>query len=289
MKVLACIKQIPDNMSLTYNVDTGKMENLSYVMNSTDEVAVEEAVRIKDKLGEVEVTVLTVGPPRAEDVLRRSLTRGADRAILLWDKLFENVSAHAVSVILAKAIRNSSYDIIFCGLGSGDEDNHFVGVHIANILDIPYISGVVRLEVTPDKKHVVIQRRLEKGERETVEISLPAVMGVDPNLNKPMYLSRRRLEAAARKPIIKQDAASLSIEPQDIKSMTTYLEFSQPKPRLKKGFTIDSSLPASERIGLILSGGGSKREKMRIMEKSPEESALALFNFLSEKDLLQRE
>lgn len=247
-------------------------------------MAVEEAVRIKNRMGQGNVWVVTVGPPRAEKVLRRCLAMGTDKAIHIWDAAFESIDAYTVSVILAKAISKLDYDLILCGLKSDDEGNSFVGACIAELLKIPYVSGIIKLEILPINKKVVVQRRLERGNREVVECPIPAVLAVDKGLNRPRYVSIRREKAMSERDITKLNVALLNIKPGSIKPMTKYLAFSQPKPRLKKGFTIDSSLPASERISLILSGGFKKREST--IEKKPRESASELIKFLTKNRII---
>lgn len=247
-------------------------------------MAVEEAIRIKDRMGQGNVLVVTVGPPRAEKVLRRCLAMGADKAIHIWDATFENIDAYNVSVILAEAISKLDYDLVLCGLKSDDEGNSFVGACIAELLKIPYVSGIVKLEILPTNKEVSVQRRLERGNIEVVECPLPAVLAVDKGLNQPRYVSIRRQIAAHERDITKLDAAALNIRSESIKSVTKYLAISQPKPRLKKGFIIDSSLDAFERIDLILSGGFQK--KGRTIEKTPRESASELIEFLTSNRII---
>jgi electron transfer flavoprotein beta subunit len=284
MNIVVCVKQVPDNKLLSYDINTNSIQNLYYVINSRDEVAVEEAIRIKSKMGYGNVWVVTVGPPRAERVLRRCLAIGADKAIHIYDSAFENIDAYGVSVVLAKAISTLDYSLVLCGLKSDDEGNSFVGACIAELLGIPYVSGVVKLEIFPVNNKVSVYRRLEKGDMEVVESPLPAVLAVERGMNQPRYVSIYKQMSALNREIIKLDATALNINLDSIKPMTKCLAISQPRPRLKKGFTIDSSLEASERINLILSGGFQKKE--RIIEKRPRESASELIKFLIDNKII---
>jgi len=284
INIVVCVKQVPNNKTISYNIETNSVQNLSYVMNSRDEVAVEEALRIKNMASQGNVWVVTVGPPRTEEVLRKCLAMGADKATHIWDATFEGVDAYALSVILAKAISKLDYDLVLCGSKSDDEGNGFVGACIAEILRIPYVSGIIKLEIFPTNKKAVAHKRLEKGDSEVVKCPIPAVLAVDKGLNQPRYVSIRKQKAALESEIIKLDASSLKIESEIIKPMTKYLAVSQPKPRLKKGFTIDSSLPADERMNLILSGGFKKKEQ--IIEKKPRELAFELMKFLVDNRII---
>jgi electron transfer flavoprotein beta subunit len=278
MNIIVCVKQVSDTGTVSYDIETGSVQNLSYVINSCDKVAMEEAITIKEKMRRGEVTALTVGPPRAEEILKRCQAMGADRVIRLWDNIFEDIDAHSVSIILARVISKLDYDLVLCGTSSDDECNSFVGACTAELLNIPYVSRVVKLEISSLTNKAVCSRALERGDREVVECPLPALLAVDKRLNKPRYVSIKRTKTKLRN-YSKLDSSSIESGPENIKPMTRCLAISQPKPRLKKGFTIDSNLPASERMKLILSGGLEKKEE-KIINKPPEKSASQLLEFL---------
>ena len=115
MNIIVCVKQVLDNETVSYDIETGSVQNLSYVINACDKVAMEEAIKIKERSRQGQVTALTVGPPRAEEVLKRCQAMGADRVIRLWDDIFEGIDARSVSIILARVLSKLDYDLILCG------------------------------------------------------------------------------------------------------------------------------------------------------------------------------
>ena len=278
MNIVVCLKQVPDVRMITYDLNTDSLQNVSYVLNSRDIVAMEEAVRMKERQSGVSVSAVTVGPPDADALLRICLGMGADEAIRIWDPVFKEFDAYATSTVLCRFIRQLKHDLILCGSKSDDEESSFVGACIGEQLRMPFVSRVVKLEIPPGKCSVVVERRLERGDREIVECPTPAVLAVEKGLNEPRYVSLGKQRSALKIEIVTVDASRLALKPQDMKPMTKRLAFSQSKPRLKKGFIIDSSLPASERVALILSGGVRKTE--RIVEKRPPDLARELVDFL---------
>lgn len=277
MNIAVCLKPVPDVRLITYDLSTDSLQNMSCVLDSRDIVAMEEAVRIKERLSG-RVTAVTVGPPCAEALLRTCLGMGADEAIRIWDPAFEEFDAYATSTILSRFMSKLKYDLILCGSKSDDEESGFVGAGIAEQLRMPFISRIVKLEYDPEKCSVVVERRLERGDRSVLKCPTPAVLAVEKGLNEPRYVSLGKQRSTLQIEIRRVGASELALEPADMEPMTKRLALSQVRPRLKKGFIIDSSLPASERVALILSGGFKKTEK--IVEKKPPDLARELMDFL---------
>lgn len=278
MRIIVCIKQVPDQTTITFNLETGKLDNIHYLMDPVDEVAVGEAIRIRERDGG-RVTAITLGPPRAEEVLRTALKMGADEAIHLCDEAFENIDVYSTSVVLAKQISKLQYDIILCGRESMDEANGFVGAAIAEWLDLPLVTSVTRLDIFADTMTARIHRRVKGGDREILECVLPAVFTVETVLRKPIYPPLRTILAGLKKEIIKVDAKSLGIDAASLEPAVVTLGISQPKPRLKKTATIDSKLSPAERIKLITSGG-IQQKGSKTVEKPPQAAAAEIIQFL---------
>jgi electron transfer flavoprotein beta subunit len=164
MDIVICVKQVPDTET-KIKVKDGQVDNTEtkYVVNPYDEYAIEEGLRIKERLGEGRITLITTGPERAKDALKSGLAVGADDAVHLVDESFEGSDPYATALILSKALEKTEYDIIFCGKQGVDEDHAQVGIALAELLDIPHVSVVTKLEIAEDRKSAVAHREMEGG------------------------------------------------------------------------------------------------------------------------------
>jgi electron transfer flavoprotein beta subunit len=290
MNIVVCIKQVADiNIPIRLNPETTSIESedLAYVVNPYDMLAVEEAVRIKEK-NEGQVILITVGPPSAETALRQCLALGADRAILLCDPAFAGSDGYATAAVLAKAIALFQYDLVLCGVRAIDTNAGQVGTAIAEMLDIALVTGVTEIEVSSEQKMVTVQRRLEGGNRDVVETPLPALLAVEAGLNKPRYPSLPSMIMAQRKEIERHDIHALGLSPREVGSSgakTHTIRLSAAKPRPKRIFTPDSSLSAAERMRLIMSGGIAEK-KADLLTGEPAELVSQLIQFLRQQKLL---
>jgi len=287
MRTVVCVKQVPDPTIVRFDIRTNSLENIHYIMDPIDEVAVSEAIGIREKNGG-EVIAITLGPPEAEEVLRISLKMGADQAIHLCDDTFDSLDVHATSVILAKQIAKLQYDLILCGNESMDDGNGFVGAGIAETLNLPLVTAVTRIDIFADTNTAIVHRRLKGGDREIVESPLPAVFTVETVLCKPVYPPLRTILAGLKKKITKLDAKAIGIDVRDIELTLAPLGISQLKPRLKKTATIDSSLSPAERMKLIISGGVQQKSSKTI-EKLPEAAAAEIIQFLIDNGIISKE
>jgi electron transfer flavoprotein beta subunit len=286
MNIIVCVKQVPDPIVVKFNIETGKLNNIHYLMDPVDEVAVSEAIRIRERDGG-KVIVITLGPPRAEEVLRNALKMGADEAIHLCDDDFENIDSYSTSVIIAKLISKLPYDIILCGRESMDEGNGFVGAAIAEWLNLPLVTAVTRLDVFSDTKIARVHRRLKGGDREILETSLPAVFTVESMLRKPVYPPLKTILSGIKKNIKNMNARSLGIDMKSIEPSMVVVSVSQPKPRLKKTATIDSKLSAHERMKLLMSGG-TQQKGSKTIEKPPQAAAAEIIQFLIANGIISK-
>lgn len=189
MKIVVCIKQVPDTNEVRINHETGTLirDGVPSIINPDDKNALEEALRIKDTYKDINVTILTMGPPQAKNALKEALAMGADDAILLTDRAFAGSDTWATATILSAALRKiEDYDIIFCGRQAIDGDTAQVGPEIAEFLDLPQITYVSNLEINENK--VIAQRATEDGHF-LIESSTPVVLTAIKELNSPRYMS----------------------------------------------------------------------------------------------------
>jgi len=234
MNIVVCVKQVPDTET-KIRVKDGRVDHseTKYVVNPYDEYAVEEGLRIKERMGEGTITLVSMGPERAKDALKSGLAVGAEEAIHLVDEAFEGSDPYATALILSKALQKLDYDIIFCGKQGVDEDHAQVGIILAELLDIPHVSVVTKLEISDDGKSILAHREVEGG-HEVVEAPLPAVITAQKGLNEPRYPTFKGIRAARKKPIHKKTAAELGIDPKAVGAAGAKLEiisFSPPPER----------------------------------------------------------
>ncbi len=210
MKILVCVKQVPDTESAfrPNASETGYDESgLVFRMNEYDEYAVEEAVRIKEKFRDVEITALSVGPDRAEAIVRRGLEFGADHGVHIVTPAECRMDALEVASLIARFAQDKSFDLLFFGIMSEDYQRCQTGPMVAALLDLPCTTTVISQNISEDRKSAVVERELERGRREVVELPLPGVMTVQSGINMPRYPNLTN-KLRARKQEIEVIAAS---------------------------------------------------------------------------------
>lgn len=188
MKVVVCIKQVPDTKGgVEFNPDgTLNRAAMLAIMNPDDKAGLEAALRLKDQYG-AEVTVVTMGLPKAEDVLREALAMGADNAILVTDRVLGGADTWATSQTLAGAIRNLDYDLIITGRQAIDGDTAQVGPQLSEHLGIPVISYTQELKVEGDS---VIVKRQYDDRYHMLKAKMPCLLTALAELNEPRYMTR---------------------------------------------------------------------------------------------------
>ena len=187
MKIIVCIKQVPDTKGgVKFNPD-GTLDRgaMLAIMNPDDKAGLEAALRIKDATG-AEVTVLTMGLPKAADVLREAIAMGADKGILVTDRVLGGADTWATSTTIAGAIRNLEYDLIITGRQAIDGDTAQVGPQIAEHLGLPVISYAQDIKVEGDK--VVVQRQYD-DRYHVLEAQMPCLVTALSELNEPRYMT----------------------------------------------------------------------------------------------------
>jgi electron transfer flavoprotein beta subunit len=212
VKIVACVKQVPDTASevkIDQDTSTLNLDGVETITNPFDEFAVEEALLTREKHGG-EVHVITMGPPQAIDVLRNAMAMGADQAYLLCDAAFAGADTLATAYTLSKAIEKiGEVDLVICGKQAIDGDTAQVGPGIAAWLKIPQLTYVSKVrELDPENRGIVVERMLEGG-IEVVKSSLPAVMTVVKDINDPRLPSLLGIRKAAKVDIPTWTAADL--------------------------------------------------------------------------------
>ena len=195
MKICVCIKQVPATTEVKFDPETNTLirEGVESQINPFDLYALEEAVRVKERLqeqgGEATITAVSMGPPQAEEALREAISLGADDAILLSDRAFAGADTWATSYTLAKALTRLDPDLVFCGMQAIDGDTGQVGPGIAVHMDYAQAPYVAKIE-SLDKHKIVVKRLLENG-YEVCSLRLPAVLTVVKEINEPRTPSLR--------------------------------------------------------------------------------------------------
>lgn len=215
MKVIVLVKQVFQSADLKVDKATKSLvtQGVPRVISETDKNAIEEAVKIKEKLGG-KVTAISMGPPEAKEALREALAMGADEACLLTDPLFEGSDSHATANVLAAAITKIvDYDLVLCGMYSEDLFAFQVGPRLAEMCNLPQITYAAR--VTLDGSKVTVERDLE-NERQIVESKLPCLISVTREINEPRLPTLMAIMAASKKPMNTWTAADISLDKEEV-------------------------------------------------------------------------
>jgi electron transfer flavoprotein beta subunit len=224
MNSIVCLKEVPDTET-RIEVRDGKIieEGIQYVVNPYDEFALEEALSWQERYGG-KVTLVSLGPERARESILKGLAMGADEVYHLSDEAFLGGDAYATAKALAAAIQKlDDYDAIFCGRQAVDEDNAAVGIMLAEMLSLPHVSVVSKLEIAEDGKRARAERDIEGG-KEVVELPLPAVITAQKGLNEPRYPSFRGIRQARKKPFTQWTAADVGLAAGDVGAAGAKLE-----------------------------------------------------------------
>ncbi len=199
LRIVVCVKQVPDVAEI--RIDEVKhtliRSGVPSILNPFDEFAVEEALKIREKLGG-EVTVVSMGPLQAKEALSKCLAMGADRAILLSDPKFAGADTWATSKTLAMTVQKIGFDLVICGMKAIDGETCQVGPEIAELLNIPHVSYVKRLEISEDGKSLIAERMTEQG-HQLISSSIPCLLTATKALNVPRIPTLLSQMAAKKK------------------------------------------------------------------------------------------
>ena len=245
--IIVCAKQVPDTNVIKINPKTGTLirDGVPSILNNDDANALEEALKIKDKFDDVHITVISMGPPQANDLLFECIAKGADEGILVSDRAVGGSDTWATSNTLEAAVRrwvkdNGDYDLIFTGRQAIDGDTAQVGPQLAEKLGLPQVSYVEEFEIADDRKTVTVKRQLEDG-YELIEVELPCLLTTIKELNTPRYMNMKGIFADKTESIKVLSAADVGVDLTTVglkASPTNVFKSFTPKPK-GKGVTVE--------------------------------------------------
>jgi electron transfer flavoprotein beta subunit len=251
MKIVVCIKQVPDTTEIKINPATGTLirDGVPSIMNPDDKGGLEMALRLKDQYG-AEVTVITMGPPQADAILREAFAMGVDRAILLTDRAFAGADTLATSNALAGALRCLDYDLVIGGRQAIDGDTAQVGPEMAEHLGLPQISYVTGLEYD-GKNTLTVKKETEEG-YQMLSVEMPCVLTVLATANKARYMTISGIMDAFEKEVEIWTAAKIDIAPEKLglKGSPTRVKKSFTKAQKGAGETFE--VDAEEGVNIII-------------------------------------
>ena len=233
-RLIVCLKQAVDVSQLKVDSATRQLMIASAPkkISDFDKNALEEAVRIKEKLGDVEIFTLTVASEDAKAVLREALAMGADKAYVISDPSLKEIDTLGTAYILAEAIKKiGEFNLILCGETSLDSFSGLVGSRLAEMLSLPQISSVRKVSVEGDA--VAAERTLEDAV-ETVKAKMPALIMVTREINQPRIPSLMMIMKASKKEIVMWTIADLNISKEKLASKVEIIEVLAPKTERKK-------------------------------------------------------
>ncbi len=260
MKIVVCIKQVPDTNEVKLDPKTGTLirDGVPSIINPDDKAGLEAAIRLKEQNG-AEITVITMGPPQAKKALQEAYAMGADRVILLTDRAFAGADTLATSTTIAAALKKLDYDLVITGRQAIDGDTAQVGPQIAEHLGLPQISYVSDLEDKGD--HAIVKRSFEDG-FQMIKVGYPCLITALSDMNEPRYMNIKGLIDAHRSLEIETwTFADIDANPEDmgLKGSPT---------KVKKSFT----------KGVKAAG--------KVVEGTPQEVAQAIVDKLQEKFII---
>jgi len=255
MEIIACVKQVPDVDEVQIDPKSNKLlrEGVPSILNPFDKFVVEEAIRLKEKHKGM-VTVLTMGPPKAADVLNTCFAMGVDKGYLLSDPALAGSDTLATALTLSSFIKKLQYDLVLCGLESTDSSTGQVGPELAEKLDIPQITCVSKIDLTPDTKKGLFTQETETGYR-CIEGNLPLLITLVKGINIPRepdstFVKGKRIEKISLKDIgIESNKVGINGSPTYVKKIN------RSKPHYRQNMMIRYNIPAHDRIKQIMRGG----------------------------------
>lgn len=214
MKVIVCVKQVPDTGEMKIDPQTNLLvrDNVPTIINPFDEYAIEEGIRIKERVSGAQVAVLSMGPPKAQDALKEAIARGIDEATLLTDEALKGSDTFATAYALGLAIRKMEpFNLVICGKQSSDGATGQVAAALAEFLGVPYLAFVRKI------RHIAAEsievERLIEGGYEVVSAPLPAVISVVKEINEPRLPALKGIMKAKKTPVTQWSAADIGADP----------------------------------------------------------------------------
>jgi electron transfer flavoprotein beta subunit len=251
MKILVPVKRVPDPYSRIRLTPDGRIEesDIKWVVNPFDEIALEEAVRLRERGANAEIVAVGIGTAVWEEQLRTALAMGADRAVLVLDE--GSTDPTVISHLLAGVFRRENPDLVLMGKQAIDDDFNQIGQRLAALLLLPQATFASRIELSSDGTRARVTREVDAG-RETLEVTLPAVITADLRLNEPRYVALPAIIKARAKPLQRLEASELGPRPA---ARITVLSRATPPPRKagRKVGSVDELIAALRDEARVLS------------------------------------
>jgi electron transfer flavoprotein beta subunit len=264
MRIAVCIKQVPDTEArLRVRADGSWIEedDLPFVINESDEYALEEGIALAEKTGG-EAVVFTVGAPRAAEALRKALALGAARAVHLADPAFQRGDAISTGRALAAAVAREDCRLVFTGSQSDDLGHGSTGTVLAGTLGWPHAWLVMGFSLEEGGETCRVVREMESGKNELLRLRLPAVIEVQAGINHPRYASLKGIMAAKKKPIAEASPGDLGLDPHTVGALGALVELVGVKsPSSGAGAEILTGEPAAAAKALV----AKLRDEARIL------------------------
>ncbi|MFC1945159.1 electron transfer flavoprotein subunit beta/FixA family protein [Chloroflexota bacterium] len=275
LKLVVCVKQIIDPLmenQVGSSFETQSEEN--YSISNADKAAFELALKMQDKMG-ADIHLLSVGPERIIRGLRFCLARGGDHAIHIYQAEAMSYNAQAIAQVLADVISGIQPDLVFCGSGVKNGKKGLVPAFLTELLKLPQITGVVKLQVSSEENRVIANKKIPGGFLQIIESSLPVVVCADQGVNRLRFPDAHLMIDSQQIHIERVEKLYKEIYSPKIKLITE----SPPKPYPQKVFVVNGRMTVGQRLNHLLSSGLLKRKK-RVLQGSLESMATELYEFL---------
>ncbi|MEU2791283.1 electron transfer flavoprotein subunit beta/FixA family protein [Streptomyces sp. NPDC007100] len=255
LRIVVCVKYVPDATGDRHFAEdlTVDRDDVDGLLSELDEYAVEQALQIKEAADDAEITVLTVGPEDASDALRKALSMGADQGVHVEDDDLHGTDALGTSLVLAKAIEKTGYDLVVCGMASTDGTMGVLPALLAERLGVPQVTQLSEVSV---EDGVVKGRRDGDTATEHLEASLPAVVSVTDQSGEARYPSFKGIMAAKKKPVESLDLEDLDIEADEVglEGAWTKVEEAAERPARTAGTIVKDEGEGGKQLAEFLAG-----------------------------------
>ncbi|RJQ57486.1 MAG: electron transfer flavoprotein beta subunit/FixA family protein [Desulfobacteraceae bacterium] len=295
MKVVVLIKTVQYVYAQT-GTEIGKNyigpDDVIPIINPLDAYALEFALSLKDKFPDAQITAATLGGSSARDGLKKCLAVGADKAVHVCcpDSDMERFDSWTVAATLSSWMRQYPYDLILTGKQAIDGHSGLAGPYLAEILDLPHVSGVVKLDLDRENKKALLQRAVERGDREILECRLPALFTIDRNILAPRYptlsgrikAEKKTIETVPMEALVYVDKTPSS----DLNWIVTE-SISSPKPKQKSKPPAQKKISAADRLQLLMKGGKKERkEDSKLIDADSDKAISEIERILKEHEIV---
>lgn len=262
------------------------LNDIINIINPLDELAVEEALNIKESFPETNLTIITLGNHAAELTIRRCIAMGAAEGIhIIYDE-YNKLDSWATARLLAGFLGKMQFDLILCGNKSIDKNNSLVGAYLAELINFPYLSNIVKINFSPDKKSIEVHRIVEKGNREIMECSIPILLAVEKGINSPRYPTLKGFLEAENTKVQKVSPEKIGFQKSCLDSLNLLeiTKTSKSKPKQRDREKTKANLSAAEKRKLMMKGGNVKtKNSHNIIHGANEETVTEIVSLVSQR------